>query len=163
MWGWIAHRGKGNYLVSVSYRHTMAFYAVSTSQGNEATAASNIASTDNPHIHAVLAPETLNAYIIVEADGESPVESAVAESYAANKMLPGQTSLQEVMSYLTADSHVKDVTEGDIVELTGGPYRGQNARVLRVDDEKDEVTVELHEETIPLSVNVPGEQLQVAN
>jgi transcriptional antiterminator NusG len=138
----------------------MAFYAVSTKQGNEASVANSIASAESPHIHAVLAPDTLNAYVIVEADGESPVETIVSETYAANKMLPGQTSLQEVNGYLTSDSQVQGITEGELVELTGGPYRGQNARVLRVDTDREQVTVELHEETIPLSVNVPGDQLR---
>jgi transcriptional antiterminator NusG len=138
----------------------MAFYAVSTMQGREIAVADDLSNTSSQHIHAVLAPDTLKSYVIVEADGLSPVEKEVADVYGANKVLPGMTSLQEVKSYLNPPSRVKDIHEGELVEITDGPYMGQNARVKHVNNEKEQVTVELHEETIPLSVAVNGDQLR---
>jgi transcriptional antiterminator NusG len=138
----------------------MAFYAVATKSGSELSVAIAIGDGSTPHIHAALAPGQLDSYIIVEADGELPIKNAVADIPKAKKILPGKTSLAEVKSYLSPTSQVEGVETGDIVEITGGPYKGQNARVKQINKGKNQVTVELHEEKIPLPVVVSGDQFR---
>lgn len=141
----------------------MAFYAVGTQAGKEQDVAEDLAANKSPHIHAVLAPSRLESYVIVEADGEGPVERAVAETPFAVKMLDGQTSPQEALSFISPGSSVEDVVEGDVVEITGGPYEGQRARVQSINTADEAVTVELHEETIPIPISVSGDQIRVLN
>ena len=138
----------------------MTFYAVSTIQGKESEVADSLAKAKSPHIHAALAPDRLKSYVIVEADGLQPVEKSVSDTYGANKVLPGMTSFQEVQGFLSPTSRVEGISEGEVVELTGGPYQGQAARVEHINHEKEQVTVELHEEMIPLTVEISADQIR---
>jgi transcriptional antiterminator NusG len=56
---------------------------------------------------------------------------------------------------------VTRVDVGDIVELISGPFRGERARVTRVDVKKEEITVELFEATVPIPVTVRGDSIKV--
>jgi len=56
-----------------------------------------------------------------------------------------------------ADPRRGGIAEGDIVELIAGPFKGEKARVQRIDEGKDQVTVELYEATVPIPVTVRGD------
>ncbi|MFB6138155.1 MAG: KOW motif-containing protein, partial [Halobacteriaceae archaeon] len=42
-----------------------------------------------------------------------------------------------------------------------GPFKGEKAQVQRIDEGKDQVTVELYEATVPIPVTVRGDQIRV--
>ena len=46
-------------------------------------------------------------------------------------------------------------------ELVAGPFKGEKAKVQRIDEGKDQVTVELYEATVPIPVTVRGDQIRV--
>jgi transcriptional antiterminator NusG len=50
---------------------------------------------------------------------------------------------------------------GDVVELIAGPFRGSKARIMRIDQSKEEVTVELFEAIVPIPVTVRGDHVKV--
>ena len=58
-------------------------------------------------------------------------------------------------------SDVEGIAEGDIIELIAGPFKGERAQVQRIDESKDQVTVELYEATVPIPVTVRGDQIRV--
>jgi transcriptional antiterminator NusG len=141
----------------------MAFFAVSTRQGKEISVAESLADTDSPHIHAVLSPDSMNSYIIVEADGLQPVEEAVGSIYNATKVIPGMTSFAEVQSFLTPKSRIEGISEGDVVNITAGAYEGSTAKVNRIDHENETVTVNLTDSPIPIPIDIPGDQIRPQN
>lgn len=53
------------------------------------------------------------------------------------------------------------IEEGCIVEISGGAFRGQAARVTRVAETKEEVTVELFEAAVPVALTVRADQVRV--
>ncbi len=50
---------------------------------------------------------------------------------------------------------------GDIVELIAGPFKGEKAKVVRVDEAKDEIVVELIGSIVPIPVTVRGEYVRL--
>ncbi|MBI5047261.1 transcription elongation factor Spt5, partial [Candidatus Micrarchaeota archaeon] len=46
------------------------------------------------------------------------------------------------------------IEPGDLVEMTSGPFKGERAKVIKLDDAKDEITVELMEVAVPIPVTV---------
>ncbi|MBU2560424.1 transcription elongation factor Spt5, partial [archaeon] len=46
-------------------------------------------------------------------------------------------------------------------ELISGPFKGEKAKVVRVDVKKEEITVELFEATVPIPVTVRGDSIKV--
>jgi transcriptional antiterminator NusG len=139
----------------------MPIYAVKTTASQERTVADMIANREQPEIHAVLAPDSLTSYVMVEADDHAIIERVLDEIPHARSIVPGRSSLGEVEHFLSPKPDVEGIAEGDIIELIAGPFKGEKAQVQRIDEGKDQVTVELYEATVPIPVTVRGDQIRV--
>lgn len=49
---------------------------------------------------------------------------------------------------------------GDIVEIIGGPFKGEKAKITRVDTTKDEVILELSESIRPIPIKVHADYIK---
>ena len=136
-------------------------YAVKTTASQERTVADMIINREEPGIHAVLAPDQLTSYVMVEADDMAPIERALDEVPHARSIVPGESTIAEVEHFLSPKPDVEGIAESDIVELIAGPFKGEKAQVQRIDESKDQVTVELYEATVPIPVTVRGDQIRV--
>jgi len=139
----------------------MAIYAVKTTASQERTVADMIMNREEASIHAALAPDSLTSYVMVEADDDSVFERILDEIPHARGVVQGRSSLAEVEHFLSPKPDVEGIAEGDIVELIAGPFKGEKAQVQRIDEGKDQVTVELYEATVPIPVTVRGDQIRV--
>jgi transcriptional antiterminator NusG len=141
-------------------------FAVKTTASQERTVADMIANREEPEVHAVLAPDSLTSYVLVEADNNAVIERVLQEIPHARGLVEsgsgvGTSSMAEVEHFLSPTPDVEGIAEGDIVELIAGPFKGEKARVQRIDEGKDQVTVELYEATVPIPVTVRGDQIRV--
>lgn len=139
----------------------MPMYAIKTTASQEQTVADMIASKEERSIHAVLAPDSLTSYVMVEADDAAVFDRILDEIPHARGVVPGESSITEVEHFLSPKPDVEGIAEGDIVELVAGPFKGEKAQVQRIDESKDQVTVELYEATVPIPVTVRGDQIRV--
>ncbi|MDL5361632.1 transcription elongation factor Spt5 [Halalkalicoccus sp. NIPERK01] len=139
----------------------MPIYAVKTTASQERTVADMIMNREEPEIHAALAPDSLTSYVMVESDDHAIIERVLEEIPHARSIVPGQSSITEVEHFLSPKPDVEGIAEGDIVELIAGPFKGEKAQVQRIDEGKDQVTVELYEATVPIPVTVRGDQIRV--
>ena len=99
---------------------------------------------------------------MVEADGPAAIERTLEDIPHARGLVSEQpTSIAEVEHFLSPKPDVEGIAEGDIVELIAGPFKGEKAQVQRIDEGKDQVTVELYEATVPIPVTVRGDQIRV--
>lgn len=141
-----------------------AIFAVRTTIGQEKSAADMIvkrAKTYNLPIKSVLAPPGIKGYIFVEAEGETTVEQARSGMKHAKGVVGGEVSLSEIEHFLVPKPAVSGMEVGDVVELVAGPFRGEKARIMRIDQSKEEVIVELFEATVPIPVTVRGDHVKV--
>jgi len=139
----------------------MSVFAVKTTASQEQTVASMIANREEDTIHAVLAPDALTSYVMVEADDTAAIERVMEEIPHARSLVPGESGISEVEHFLSPKPDVEGIAENDIVELIAGPFKGEKAQVQRIDEGKDQVTVELYEATVPIPVTVRGDQIRV--
>jgi transcriptional antiterminator NusG len=139
----------------------MPMFAVKTTASQERTVADMIIAREEEGIHAVLAPDQLTSYVMVEADSMAPIERVMDEIPHARSIVPGESSMSEVEHFLSPKPDVEGIAEADIVELIAGPFQGEKAQVQRIDETKDQVTVELYEATVPIPVTVRGDQIRV--
>lgn len=139
----------------------MGMFAVKTTASQERTVADMIINREESEIHAVLAPDSLTSYVMVEAENTAVLERVLEEVPHARNIVPGESTITEVEHFLSPKPDVEGITEGDIVELIAGPFKGEKAQVQRIDEGKDQVTVELYEATVPIPVTVRGDQIRV--
>jgi len=116
---------------------------------------------------SLLAPAELRGYVFIETTDPIRVEKGVRGVSYARALIKGpdgqakDTPFSEIAHFLTPVSAVAKIAEGDIVELVSGPFRGEKAKVTRVDDTKEEITVELIESMVPIPITVKGEHVRV--
>jgi len=141
-----------------------AIYAVRATIGQEKSAAAMIstrAKNFNLPIKAVLAPPGIRGYVFVEALGQTAVEQARGRIKHVKGVVEGEVSFREIEHFLIPKPVVVGMEIGDVVELISGPFRGERARIMRIDGSKEEITVELFEATVPIPVTVRGDHVKV--
>ena len=119
-------------------------------------------------IYGVLSPHFMRGYIFVEASALHHVEKLIGRVGVSTtpmkncrKVLDGESPLGDVLPYLEPKAATSGIEEGSIVEIHGGAFRGQAARVTRVTESKEEVTVELCEAAVPVALTVRADQVRV--
>lgn len=139
-------------------------YAVRTTIGQEKNVADMItARTDKEGfgIHSVLVPYEIRGYIMVETLNKTEIEKSLKGVSHARGIVEGEIGIAEIEKFFEPKPMVTKVDTGDIVELTTGPFKGEKARVVRVDLKKEEITVELFEATVPIPVTIRGDTIKV--
>lgn len=139
-------------------------FAVKTTTGQERNVARLVAAKIEMNkipIKAVLAPETLRGYVFMEAEGPHLVEEAIAGIKHVRSRVPGIVSFAEIERYIVKKPIIEELNESDIVEVTGGPFKGMRAKITRIDKTKAEVTLELLEATFTLPITVNSEYVKL--
>ena len=54
-----------------------------------------------------------------------------------------------------------NIQKNDVVEIISGPFKGENAKVQRIDQIKEEVIVELLEAAVPIPITVKLDSVKV--
>ncbi len=139
-------------------------FSIKTQVGKEQNAADLInsrADKSKIKIPSILVTPELRGYIFLESyDKERIKEMIKTVSYARN-MLEGDIPVDQIEHFLVPASAVAKISEGDVVEMIAGPFRGETAKVTHIDDAKEEITVELFESVVPIPITVRGEQVRV--
>jgi transcriptional antiterminator NusG len=139
-------------------------FAVKTTTGQERNVAKLITARiemNNIPIKAILVPETLRGYVFVEAEGPHFVEQAIAGIRHVRSRVPGVVSFSEIERYIVRKPVIEELSENDIVEVTGGPFKGMRAKITRIDKSKAEVTLELLEATFTLPITVHSDYVKL--
>ncbi|MBE46096.1 MAG: transcription elongation factor Spt5 [Euryarchaeota archaeon] len=119
-------------------------------------------------IFGVLSPHYMKGFIFVEASAMHHVQKLIGRVGVGvtplkncSKVLDGEAPLEDVLPYLEPKAATTGIEEGCIVEISGGAFRGQAARVTVVAESKEEVTVELFEAAVPVALTVRADQVRV--
>ncbi|MGC8895957.1 MAG: transcription elongation factor Spt5 [Candidatus Bathyarchaeia archaeon] len=139
-------------------------FAVKTTTGQERNVAKLITARIEMNkipIKAILVPETLRGYVFVEAEGPHLVEQAIAGIRHVRSRVPGVVSFSEIERYIVRKPVIEELSENDIVEVTGGPFKGMRAKITRIDKTKAEVTLELLEATFTLPITVHSDYVKL--
>jgi transcriptional antiterminator NusG len=154
-------------------------YTMKSQIGHERTASERLADRvrrSGAPIFSILAPSKLRGYIFVETNSPEALRDNLKGLTHARGMLMnrgkgygrskepdtfGTTSLEELRPHLTPPPAVSGIEEGNIVEVIAGPFKGEKARVQRIDLSKEEVTVELFEAMVPIPITVRGDHVRV--
>ena len=100
-------------------------------------------------VYAIIRAHGMRGYIFIEAkDRESAEESFVGVPYAKG-LLGKPVGYQEIEPMLEQVKVQVNIQKGDIVEIISGPFKRENAKVVRFDTQKEEVVLELLETAIP--------------
>ena len=115
----------------------------------------------NLSIFSMARPHGLKGYIILEAaDRDSAEECAFNLPYVKG-IVKKTIEYAEIKNMLEPKVEDYNIEIGDIVEMIGQTFRGEKAKVTRVDKGKGEVVVSLLGASVPIPVTVKMDNVKV--
>jgi transcriptional antiterminator NusG len=139
-------------------------YALRTTVGREEAVLdklSTVVQKKGYGIVAALMPKEVRGYILIEANDLSAVEDAIKGINHVRGLVRDAVLLKDIQHFLVAKSTKIKLDKGDIVELISGPFKGEKARISRIDKTKSEVIVELIEAAVPIPITVAIESVRL--
>jgi transcription termination/antitermination protein NusG len=141
-----------------------AVLAIKSSRGYEREVADTLLARaeEKPDVvFSLLVPAALRGYVFAEGMSAEGVREMLKGIRKARGLVDGETTLHEVEPLLVPRVTVEGFVEGAIVELIAGPFKGEKARVRKIDQGKEEITVELIEAVVPIPVTVRGDHVRM--
>jgi transcriptional antiterminator NusG len=139
-------------------------YAIRTLVGQEKNVARMIArnvKNSGLEVTSILVPDTLRGYILIESSSNIDMQNPAFRVPNIRGAVEGDISFDEIKSFLKPEPIIASVKKGSIVELISGPFKGEKAKVVRIDESKEEVVLELIEAAVPIPVTVKGDQIRL--
>jgi transcriptional antiterminator NusG len=115
----------------------------------------------NLNIYSVLRPHGLRGYIFLEAEDRESAEEAVFNLPYVKGIIGKTIEYEEIKGMVQPTVESVSIKEGDIVELIGSTLKGEKAKVLRIDKQKEEVVVSLFGAVVPLPLTVKIDNIKV--
>lgn len=115
----------------------------------------------NLGIVAVIRPHGMRGYIFVEATSKGDAEAALQGVPYARGLLPHEIPYPEIEHMLEQVKIEMNIRKNDIVEIISGPFKRENAKVIRINKQKEEIVVELLEAAVPIPITVKMDAVKV--
>ncbi|MEM5828295.1 MAG: transcription elongation factor Spt5 [Candidatus Aenigmatarchaeota archaeon] len=142
----------------------MPIYIIRTIGGKEEVIAEMIANkaiSENLQIYSAFKIEEFKGYVFVEGE-EDDVMKVIKEIPHIRSVIKQTITLEELSKYIKKEEKEEIKLEvNDIVEIIGGPFKGLRGKVIKVDEIKKEVTVELLDVAVSLPVTISLELVRI--
>jgi len=129
---------------------------IRTTTGRENIVIDSIAlkvKTKNIPIKSVFHPEDLRGYVFIEGEQED-IEACIKGIQHIHGLINKNVEMSHIERFLVPEKSEIKFDVGDVVEILGSPFKGDKAKIVRVNEGKSEITVELLEAAIPIPVTI---------
>ncbi|BCS90646.1 MAG: transcription elongation factor Spt5 [Candidatus Micrarchaeota archaeon] len=129
------------------------FYAIKVTNGQEefiSRILKNKADIEKLEVYSIMV-SNVPGYIIVECDDLQTCRKLIQDQRNINKLLPKPLSEDDINKMLTVKKQ-EELNVGDIIEFVSGPFKGYKAKVLSIDNQKNELTAELIDAVVPIPI-----------
>jgi transcriptional antiterminator NusG len=141
-----------------------AIYTIKTVVGRENIVIDAIATkagTENLDIRALVHPEEIKGYVFIEGE-ISDIERVLQMVPHIRGAIKKPIDIKEIQRFLQPRKVEIDLKVKDIVEVIGGPFKGERGKVTRYDKAKREVVIELLDVTVPIPITVNAEFVKLS-
>lgn len=113
------------------------------------------------NMYSVSRPHGLRGYILLEAEDRESAEEAVFNLPYVKGIIGKTISYDEIKGMVEPSVATTSIKEDDIVEIIAEPFKKEKAKVIRIDKQKEEVTVSLLGAVVPLPVTIKLDNVKV--
>ncbi|MFH1683118.1 MAG: transcription elongation factor Spt5 [Candidatus Woesearchaeota archaeon] len=112
-------------------------------------------------VYAIVRPHGMRGYIFVEALSKEQAELAIQGVPYARGVLPSDIPYGEIEHMLEQVKVEMNIRKNDIVEIISGAFKREQAKVIRINKQKEEIVVELLEAAVPIPITVKMDAVKV--
>ncbi|MEM3648996.1 MAG: transcription elongation factor Spt5, partial [Thermoproteota archaeon] len=121
----------------------------------------NRCEVENLQVHSIIVLPGLKGYVYIEADSPFPVEEAIRDIKYVKRRVQGSLSINDLKKYFEEKPVAAEVKVGDVVEIIGGLLKKNRAKVIEVNPDRNEVTVELDGAVAPFPITLKMDSVRV--
>ena len=120
------------------------------------------AKAEKLNVYSIAYIENIKGYIFVEVPDKNVLAKLLQKMRHVKGFLATPVKIEEIEKLIALSKQPIIMLEvGDIVEMTSGPFKGERAKVVKVDEGHDEVTVELIEVAVPIPITVKSKMIKI--
>ncbi len=105
-------------------------------------------------IKAVLWKEQIQGYLFIESDDYNTLTQIAKSIRDIRGIINTPLKEEEINTMITKEEEEIELLPGDIVEIIVGPFKGERAKVIRIDKGKGEAVVQLLTTTVPIPIDI---------
>ena len=106
-------------------------------------------------IKAIFAAGELKGYIFVEADKREDIEKSIRGLPHVRGIIEKEVKTEDVEKFMSKQEEKKiNFNQGDIVEVIGGPFKKEKAKIVSIDETKYEAKIQLIDSTVPIAITI---------
>ncbi|MEK6843434.1 MAG: transcription elongation factor Spt5 [Candidatus Micrarchaeota archaeon] len=105
-------------------------------------------------VKSIIVSPYLKGYLIAEAENEIEAKRLITNVPHVKSMLHKPMQIEELKDMLESKPAEIAIEEGQLVEITSGPFKGEKAKIVKILREKEDVIVELVEVAVPIPVTI---------
>ena len=131
------------------------YFVVKVTSGQERIVANMLqskAAKGDQKVYSMMIVEGMRGYIIIEAEDELACREFVSKEHNVRGVLSKPLTQEEIDKLVSMPSKAQDIQKGDTVEFSTGPFKGYKAKVVKIDDTKNDMTVELMDVVVPIPI-----------
>jgi transcriptional antiterminator NusG len=111
-------------------------------------------------IKSIFHPGELKGYIFIEGE-EEVINELIKGVPHVKGIIRKEVSMADIKKFLEVKKIEIKINRGDVVEVTGGPFKNEKGKVTRVDEAKGELTIEFLEAAVPIPITIPIESARL--
>ena len=136
---------------------------IRTTSGRENTVLESVSSKVTKNVvpvKSMLYTEEIRGYIFIEGEIDE-IEAVTKGVPHVRGLITKPVPLEQLERFLVPEKTEIKPGLGDIVEIIGGPFKNEKGRITRIDETKNELTVEFLEAAIPIPVTISMNSIRI--
>ncbi len=141
----------------------MMIATIRTTSGRENTVLESVSSKVTKNVvpvKSMLYTEEIRGYIFIEGEIDE-IEAVTKGVPHVRGLITKPVPLEQLERFLVPEKTEIKPGLGDIVEIIGGPFKNEKGRITRIDETKNELTVEFLEAAIPIPVTISMNSIRI--
>lgn len=113
-------------------------------------------------IYSVVSIDNVKGYLFIESEDENNAVKLIQRVRHVKGLLKTPVSIEEIKKLIDVSEEQRISIEiGDVIEMISGPFKGEKAKVVKVDENKEEITGELIEVAVPIPITVKSKTVKL--
>lgn len=112
-------------------------------------------------ITAILHPGELKGYVFVEGESIESIKDAIQTVPHIRGVIEKEVNIEDLKNFFSEEMKKITLQIGDIVEVVGGPFKREKAKIVRLDEVKREAKIELVDSAVPIPITIKLDLLKI--
>ncbi len=105
-------------------------------------------------IKSILFIPEIKGYVFVEAENFDDVKAVSSNVPMMRGILEKPVKREELEKFFQTTTALQKFEIGDIVEIVGGPFKREKAKIISIDETKQEAKIELIDISMPIPITI---------